>query len=79
MRISLSVLLESVNTELLFQVSAAKCGLIPNIKFWKQLFDLAGREIQCIESLPSYMETLHAKNNLTPKMYETDCGFFYSM
>jgi 5S rRNA maturation endonuclease (ribonuclease M5) len=35
--------------------------IVPNIKFWQQLFALAGREIQCIESLPNYLQTLHTK------------------
>jgi 5S rRNA maturation endonuclease (ribonuclease M5) len=35
--------------------------IVPNIKFWQQLFCLVGREIQCIESLPNYLQTLHAK------------------
>jgi 5S rRNA maturation endonuclease (ribonuclease M5) len=35
--------------------------IVPNIKFWQQLFSYVGREIQCIESLPSYLQTLHDK------------------
>ena len=33
----------------------------PNVKFWRELSALLGKEIQCIESLTAYMETLRAK------------------
>jgi 2,5-diamino-6-(ribosylamino)-4(3H)-pyrimidinone 5'-phosphate reductase len=33
----------------------------PNIKFWRELSALLGKEIQCVESLIAYMETLRAK------------------
>jgi 5S rRNA maturation endonuclease (ribonuclease M5) len=33
----------------------------PNLKFWRELSALLGREIQCIESLNSYLETLQRK------------------
>jgi 5S rRNA maturation endonuclease (ribonuclease M5) len=32
-----------------------------NTKFWLELRAFAGREIQCIESLPSYLSTLQEK------------------
>jgi len=32
-----------------------------NIKFWRELQEQSGREIQCIESLPSYLNTLQVK------------------
>ncbi len=32
-----------------------------DVKFWRELHWLVGRDIQCIESLPSYMETLKNK------------------
>jgi 5S rRNA maturation endonuclease (ribonuclease M5) len=32
-----------------------------NLMFWRQLHGLVGRDIQCIESLPSYLETLKNK------------------
>lgn len=32
-----------------------------NVKWWRELQGLVGREVQCIESLPSYLETLKAK------------------
>jgi 5S rRNA maturation endonuclease (ribonuclease M5) len=32
-----------------------------NLQFWRQLHGLVGRDIQCIESLPSYLETLKSK------------------
>jgi 5S rRNA maturation endonuclease (ribonuclease M5) len=33
----------------------------PNVKFWRELSALLGREIQCIESLTAYMATLRIK------------------
>jgi 2,5-diamino-6-(ribosylamino)-4(3H)-pyrimidinone 5'-phosphate reductase len=33
----------------------------PNVKFWRELSALLGKEIQCIESLTAYMVTLRAK------------------
>jgi 5S rRNA maturation endonuclease (ribonuclease M5) len=35
--------------------------IAPNLKFWRKLKALLGREIQCIESLTSYMATLRVK------------------
>jgi 5S rRNA maturation endonuclease (ribonuclease M5) len=32
-----------------------------NVKFWRELRGLVGREIQCIESLTSYLRTLQEK------------------
>jgi 5S rRNA maturation endonuclease (ribonuclease M5) len=32
-----------------------------NVKFWRELDGLVGREIQCVESLPSYLITLQKK------------------
>ena len=32
-----------------------------NMKFWRELSGLVGREIQCIESLTSYLRTLQEK------------------
>ena len=32
-----------------------------NVKFWKEMSGLVGREIQCIESLTSYLHTLKEK------------------
>jgi 5S rRNA maturation endonuclease (ribonuclease M5) len=33
----------------------------PNTKFWHELSALLGKEIQCVESLTAYMETLRKK------------------
>lgn len=33
----------------------------PNLSFWRSLSALLGREIQCIESLTAYLETLKKK------------------
>ena len=32
-----------------------------NVRWWRELHGLAGREMQCIESLPGYLGTLKAK------------------
>lgn len=32
-----------------------------NVKFWRELKGLVGRDIQCIESLSGYLETLKSK------------------
>jgi 5S rRNA maturation endonuclease (ribonuclease M5) len=33
----------------------------PNVKLWRALSALVGKEIQCIESLTAYLHTLHKK------------------
>lgn len=33
-----------------------------NVRFWRQLLELVGHEIQCIEGLPSYLSLLQKKN-----------------
>ena len=33
----------------------------PNVKFWHKLSALLGKEIQCVESLTAYMETLKSR------------------
>jgi 5S rRNA maturation endonuclease (ribonuclease M5) len=33
----------------------------PNVTFWRELSALAGKEIQCVESLTVYLDTLRAK------------------
>ncbi len=37
-----------------------------NVRWWNELHGLVGREVQCIESLPSYLQTLKTKT-LTPQ------------
>ena len=32
-----------------------------NMRFWREFRAFVGREIQCIESLPSYLSTLQEK------------------
>ena len=32
-----------------------------NVKFWRELHSLVGREVSCIESLPSYIATIKQK------------------
>jgi 5S rRNA maturation endonuclease (ribonuclease M5) len=41
--------------------SLERAKIKPNIKFWRRLSALVGKEIQCIESLTAYLRTLHAK------------------
>ena len=47
-------------TKLLKQ-SLERAKINPNVKFWRALLALVGKEIQCIESLTAYLETLRAK------------------
>ena len=41
--------------------SLEKAKIKPNLKFWRNLSALVGKEIQCIESLTAYMITLRIK------------------
>jgi 5S rRNA maturation endonuclease (ribonuclease M5) len=41
--------------------SLERAKIKPNTKFWRELSALVGKEIQCIESLTAYLDTLHAK------------------
>ena len=41
--------------------SLERVKIKPNIKFWRELSALVGKEIQCVESLTAYMRTLRAK------------------
>jgi 5S rRNA maturation endonuclease (ribonuclease M5) len=41
--------------------SLERAKIKPNVKFWRALSALVGKEIQCIESLTAYLRTLHAK------------------
>jgi 2,5-diamino-6-(ribosylamino)-4(3H)-pyrimidinone 5'-phosphate reductase len=41
--------------------SLERAKIKPNTKFWRELAALMGKEIQCVESLTAYMETLHKK------------------
>jgi 5S rRNA maturation endonuclease (ribonuclease M5) len=34
-----------------------------NVRFWRELHGLAGREMQCIESLPSYLDTTQQRSH----------------
>jgi 5S rRNA maturation endonuclease (ribonuclease M5) len=43
--------------------SLERAKIKPNIKFWRQLATLTGKEIKCIESLTAYLYTLRAKIN----------------
>ena len=41
--------------------SLERVKIKPNVKFWRALSALVGKEIQCVESLTAYMRTLRAK------------------
>lgn len=41
--------------------SLERAKIKPNTKLWRSLSNLAGREIQCIESLTAYLHTLGRK------------------
>jgi len=44
-----------------FKQNLEIAGIKPNLRFYNFLHALIGREIQCIESLSSYLETLQQK------------------
>lgn len=44
-----------------FKQDLEHAKIAPNLKFWRELKALLGREIQCVESLTSYMSTLRLK------------------
>ena len=41
--------------------SLERAKIKPNVKFWRDLAALVGKEIQCVESLTAYLDTLRAK------------------
>ena len=41
--------------------SLERSGITPNITLWKELQGLLKRDIQCVESLASYLKTLREK------------------
>jgi 5S rRNA maturation endonuclease (ribonuclease M5) len=41
--------------------SLERAKIKPNVKFWRKLAALVGKEIQCVESLTAYLVTLRAK------------------
>ena len=41
--------------------SLERAKIKPDVKFWRELSALVGKEIQCIESLTAYLTTLRAK------------------
>jgi len=43
------------------QESLERGKILVNLKFWNELRALAGREIHCIQGLPSYLTTLREK------------------
>jgi 5S rRNA maturation endonuclease (ribonuclease M5) len=47
--------------------SLERAKIKPNVKFWRELSALVGKEIQCIEGLTAYMVTLRIKIGLAPQ------------
>ena len=45
------------------QLDLERAKIKTNVKFWHELHSLVGREVQSIESLTSYLKTLHEKGN----------------
>lgn len=43
------------------QLDLERARVKANVRFWRELWGLAGREIQCVEGLPSYLATLKQK------------------
>ncbi len=41
--------------------SLERAKIKPNVKFWRELSAMVGREIQGVESLTAYLRTLHTK------------------
>jgi 5S rRNA maturation endonuclease (ribonuclease M5) len=41
--------------------SLERARIKPNVKFWRALSALVGKEIQCIESLTTYLDTIRKK------------------
>ncbi len=41
--------------------SLERAKIKPNTKFWRELAALVGKEIQCVESLTAYLNTLRTK------------------
>jgi 5S rRNA maturation endonuclease (ribonuclease M5) len=41
--------------------SLERAKIKPNVKFWRELSALVGKEIQCVESLTAYLKTLRTK------------------
>ena len=47
--------------------SLERAKMKPNTKFWREISATVGKEIQCIESLPNYLQTLETKINISPR------------
>jgi 5S rRNA maturation endonuclease (ribonuclease M5) len=47
-------------TKLLKQ-NLERAKIKPNVKFWRALSALVGKDVQCVESLTAYIETLRGK------------------
>jgi 5S rRNA maturation endonuclease (ribonuclease M5) len=45
----------------LLKQNLERAKIKPNLRFWRALSALLGKEVQCIEGLTAYMETLRAK------------------
>ena len=45
------------------QLDLERIKIKVNVRFWKEMHALVGREVQSIESLTNYLKTLHEKGN----------------
>jgi 2,5-diamino-6-(ribosylamino)-4(3H)-pyrimidinone 5'-phosphate reductase len=43
------------------QIGLERAAVKVNVRFWRDLWGLVGREIQCVESLTGYLSTLQEK------------------
>jgi 5S rRNA maturation endonuclease (ribonuclease M5) len=44
------------------QLNLERARIKVNVRFWRELHGLVGREVQCIESLPAYLATAQEKS-----------------
>jgi len=44
-----------------FQENLERGKIKVNVKFWRELHNIVGREVSCIESLPAYIATIQQK------------------
>jgi len=45
------------------QLDLERASVKANVRFWRDLWSLLGREVQCVESLPSYRVTLQQESH----------------
>ena len=55
------ILIGGAKREDALQLGLEHVGVKVNVRFWRDLWGLVGREIQCVESLTGYLATLQEK------------------